>query len=137
MTKVLTDPAATGFNNGAIVPSGTAHGVLSDENDTTYVELDYTESVRVSFTKPTIPAGAMVKQLEVLEKSKRDNTYWLGTVMAQSQEDKERLDLIRGRDADYASITTKDLDEVAKKYLTEKSVLKVLIHPDAAAKEGE
>ncbi|QJE94416.1 M16 family metallopeptidase [Luteolibacter luteus] len=72
-----------------------------------------------------------------LEKSKRDNTYWLGTVMAQSQEDKERLDLIRGRDADYASITTKDLDEVAKKYLTEKSVLKVLIHPDPAAKEGE
>lgn len=64
-----------------------------------------------------------------LEKSKRDNTYWLGTVLAQSQEDKERLDLIRGRDADYASITTKDLDEVAKKFLTDKNVLKVLIHP--------
>ena len=65
-----------------------------------------------------------------LEKSKRDNTYWLGTVLAQSQEDKERLDLIRGRDADYASITTKDLDAVAKKFLTEKNVLKVLIHPE-------
>lgn len=68
-----------------------------------------------------------------LEKSKRDNSYWLGTVLAQSQEDKERLDLIRGRDADYASITTKDLDTIAKKYLTEKNVLKVLIHPEAKA----
>jgi len=65
-----------------------------------------------------------------LEKSKRDNTYWLGTVLAQSQEDKERLDLIRGRDADYASITSKDLDAVAKRFLLEKNVLKVLIHPD-------
>ena len=65
-----------------------------------------------------------------LEKSKRDNTYWLGTVLAQSQEDKERLDLIRGRDADYAGITKKDLDAVAKKYLTEKNALKVLIYPE-------
>jgi zinc protease len=64
-----------------------------------------------------------------LEKSKRDNSYWLGTVLAQSQEDKERLDLIRGRDKDYASITTKELDEVAKKFLTDKNALKALIHP--------
>ena len=65
-----------------------------------------------------------------LEKSKRDNSYWLGTVLAQSQEDKERLDLIRGRDADYASITTKELDAAAKRFLAEKNALKVLIYPE-------
>ncbi len=65
-----------------------------------------------------------------LEKSKRDNSYWLGTVLAQSQEDKERLDLIRGRDADYAVITPKDLNAIAKKYLGAKNALKVQIHPE-------
>lgn len=64
-----------------------------------------------------------------LEKSRRDNTYWLGTVLAQSQEDPARLDLIRGRDADYAAITSKELGTVAKKFLAEKNALKVLIHP--------
>ena len=67
-----------------------------------------------------------------IEKSKRDNSYWLATVLALSQEDPTRLDLIRGRDADYASISTKDLDAVAKKFLGEKNVLKVLIHPEKA-----
>jgi zinc protease len=65
-----------------------------------------------------------------LEKSKRDNSYWLSTVLAQSQEDPARLDLIRGRDADYAAITPKELDEVAKKFLGEKNALKVLIRPE-------
>jgi zinc protease len=64
-----------------------------------------------------------------LEKSKRDNSYWLTTVLAQSQEDPARLDLIRGRDADYAAITTKELDAVARKFLGEKNALKVLIRP--------
>jgi zinc protease len=65
-----------------------------------------------------------------LEKSKRDNSYWLGTVLSQSQEDPARLDLIRGRDADYAAITSKELNEVAKKFLAEKNAIKVLIHPE-------
>lgn len=65
-----------------------------------------------------------------IEKSKRDNSYWLGTVLAQSQEDPARLDLIRGRDADYASITPKELNAVAKKFLDDKNALKVLIRPE-------
>ena len=65
-----------------------------------------------------------------MEKSKRDNSYWLGTVLSQSQEDPKRLDLIRGRDEDYASITPEDLNELAKKYLVEKNALKVRIYPE-------
>ena len=65
-----------------------------------------------------------------IEKMKRDNSYWLGTVLAQSQEDPARIDLIRGRDADYASITAKELHDVAIKYLGQKHALKVLIHPE-------
>jgi zinc protease len=68
--------------------------------------------------------------LSQMEKSMRDNSYWLGTVLAQSQEDPARLDLIRGRDADYASITAKELGDIAAKYLGQKHALKVLIHPE-------
>ncbi len=62
-----------------------------------------------------------------IEKSKRDNSYWLGTVLSQSQETPERLELIRGRDADVASITPKELSAIAKKYLGEKNAIKVRI----------
>ncbi len=65
-----------------------------------------------------------------MEKMKRDNGYWLGTVLAQSQEDPERLDLIRGRDEDYASVTPKELHDIAIKYLGQKHALKVMIHPE-------
>ena len=43
--------------------------------------------------------------LSGLEKSLRENSYWLNTVMAQSQEQPHRLDWARQRDADYESIT--------------------------------
>ncbi|MCW1925000.1 insulinase family protein [Luteolibacter arcticus] len=71
-----------------------------------------------------------------MEKMKRDNSYWLGTVLAQSQEDPTRIDLIRNRDADYASITAKELHDIAVKYLGQKHALKVLIHPEKKA-EGQ
>jgi zinc protease len=74
--------------------------------------------------------------LATIEKMKRDNSYWLGTVLSQSQEDPSRIELIRGRDADYASITAKELHDVAVKYLGQKHALKVLIHPEAKA-EGQ
>ncbi len=67
--------------------------------------------------------------LSQLEKSKRDNGFWLGTVLAQSQEDPERLDLIRGRDADYAGIELAEINKIAARYLAAKNALKVHIHP--------
>jgi zinc protease len=62
-----------------------------------------------------------------LEKTKRDNTYWLGTVLAQSQEDPSRLDLVRNRDTDYPSITLEEINKLAKTYLGDKNALKVII----------
>ena len=64
-----------------------------------------------------------------LEKSARDNSYWLGTVMGQSQSDPERLDLARGRDADYRSITLAEINALAKKYLKAENALLVSIKP--------
>lgn len=64
-----------------------------------------------------------------LEKSHRDNTYWLTTVMSQSQADPKRLDLARERDADYHSITLQEINTLAKKYLSADNSLSISIKP--------
>ncbi len=64
-----------------------------------------------------------------LEKSVRDNGYWLDTVMSQSQQDPTRLELARTRDADYRSITLEEINALAKKYLPAANALMVSIKP--------
>ncbi len=67
--------------------------------------------------------------LGMLEKSLRDNGYWLNTVMSHCQADPKRLDLARTRDADYRSITLKEINTLAKKYLPAENALLVTIKP--------
>jgi len=72
---------------------------------------------------------ALKPVLSQLEKALRDNSYWLGTVLSQSQSDPERLDLARGRDADYGSISLKEINALAKKHLAGENSLLVSIKP--------
>ena len=72
---------------------------------------------------------ALKPTLGQLDKTLRDNTYWLGTVMSQSQSDPKRLDLARGRDADYHSITLTEINALAKKYLHGENALLIAIKP--------
>ncbi len=72
---------------------------------------------------------ALKPALSQLAKSLRDNSYWLATVLSQSQSEPERLDLARGRDADYASIKLQEINDLAKKYLAAENALLVSIKP--------
>ena len=72
---------------------------------------------------------ALKPTLGQLDKSLRDNSYWLATVISQSQSDPKRLDLARGRDADYRSITLAEINALAKKYLKAENTLLVSIKP--------
>lgn len=72
---------------------------------------------------------ALKPALGQLAKSLRDNAYWLTTVMSQSQSDPSRLDLARGRDADYRSITLAEINALAKKYLAAENALLISIKP--------
>ena len=72
---------------------------------------------------------ALKPMLSQLDKSMRDNTYWLGTVMSQCQADPKRLELARSRDADYRSITLKEINALAQKYLSAENALLVSIKP--------
>lgn len=76
---------------------------------------------------------ALKPTLAMLEKSLRDNTYWLGTVMSQCQAEPKKLDLARTRDADYQSIQLSEINALAKRYLTAEHALQVAIQPTPAA----
>jgi zinc protease len=72
---------------------------------------------------------ALQPVLGQLEKTLRDNGYWLNTVMGKSQADPKRLELARNRDADYRSITLGEINELAKKHLSAGNALLVRIQP--------
>lgn len=72
---------------------------------------------------------ALAPTLSQLQKALRDNGYWLSTVLSQSQAEPERLDLARGRDKDYASISLKEVNELAKKYYAKSNLHKISVLP--------
>jgi zinc protease len=72
---------------------------------------------------------ALKPTLGMLEKTHRDNTYWLNTVLSRSQAEPERLDLARKRDADYKSIHLKEINALAAKHLVSGRALQVSIKP--------
>jgi zinc protease len=65
----------------------------------------------------------------ILEKSHRDNKYWLTTVLSQCQADPTRLELARTRDGDYKSIKLAEINALARKYLSADKALLVSIKP--------
>ena len=67
--------------------------------------------------------------LAELDKSLRDNRYWLSTVMSQCQENPDKLELARNRGTDYRSITLKEVNTLAKKYFATDNALRVQIVP--------
>jgi len=72
---------------------------------------------------------ALAPRLTMLAKSLRENSYWIGTVMAQSQEQPYRLDWARNREKDYAAITLEEINALAKKYLGRKNAYRIEILP--------
>jgi zinc protease len=72
---------------------------------------------------------ALKPTLSQLKQSLRDNKYWLNTAMSQCQIEPKRLDLVRDRDADYASITVTEINALAKKYLAAENAILVGIKP--------
>jgi zinc protease len=66
-----------------------------------------------------------------LEKTLRDNNYWLGNVLSGSHADPEKLELCRNRQSDVESITIEELNELAAKYLIAENALQVVMVPES------
>jgi zinc protease len=73
---------------------------------------------------------ALKPTLGILEKTLRDNSYWLNTVLSDSQSNPTRLAMARDRESDYQSITLKEINALAKTYLTAENALLVRIEPE-------
>jgi zinc protease len=67
-----------------------------------------------------------------LKESLRDNGYWLGTVLGDSQEKPYKLDWARTRDDDYGKVTVEELNALAKEYLKRDNSLLYEIVPEAS-----
>jgi zinc protease len=77
---------------------------------------------------------ALKPTLAAMDKTLRDNSYWLGTVMQRCQEKPETLELARNRQADYESITLEEINQLAKQYLKKDNALIVTIQSKAEGK---
>ncbi len=66
--------------------------------------------------------------LTSIRETERTNHYWM-TVLGRCQEKPEVLDWARSRREDFASISTADIDALAKAYLAPENASRVIIHP--------
>ena len=67
-----------------------------------------------------------------LKESLRENSYWLSTVLGESQTKPYRLDWARQRDADYGNVTVEELNKLAKEYLNKENALLYELVPEAS-----
>ena len=75
-------------------------------------------------------ARARNPALEELRKARESNAYWL-SVLDDTQQHPEKLDLARKYEAALKAITLADIQAAAKKYLTEPKALKLAVGPAA------
>lgn len=73
---------------------------------------------------------ALAPTLTSLEKSLRDNNYWLSTVLSGSQNNPERLEYARTRDEDYRSIKLETINDLAAKYYQPSNLLRISTLPN-------
>jgi len=62
---------------------------------------------------------------------RRDNRYWLNTVLTGATRYPQQLDWSRSIEKDYATISTEEVSDIAKKYLENSTAATVVIRPGA------
>lgn len=92
MSSTIIIPDGTNANTGALTGGASAHAVLLDFDDATYVTLDTGESAEVTFGNPTIPAGAVVTQVVVAIRARNvsGSGDYLTTLLTVDGEDDQR-----------------------------------------------
>ncbi len=72
---------------------------------------------------------ALKPTLSNLQSTLRKNGYWLNTVMAQSQQNPQRLEWAKERETDYTAITLEEINALAQKYLQKEAAYQVQLLP--------
>ena len=79
---------------------------------------------------------ALEPTLTAIKEQLRRNHYWLNVVLAGVGDHPEQLDWARTILPDYASVTVKEVEAAAKKFLQKDSAALVTLFPKKAAKEA-
>lgn len=79
MTVSTLRPNATTSTTGTVVGSS-AHAALSDDSDSTYVELTALETLETTFGDLTLPAGAVVVKADVRVRSRRHTSSGVAVI---------------------------------------------------------
>ena len=74
--------------------------------------------------------------LERINRSERDNNYWLG-IASEAQTDPDQLERHRKRRAVYSSVTPEELRQLARQYLSPDKTLVVKVVSDKLGKPGQ
>jgi zinc protease len=74
--------------------------------------------------------------LTSIRESARSNAYWLNSVLARAQERPEVLGWARNREADVASITKAELDQLARMYLDPSRLSRAVVIPAAPSAQA-
>ncbi len=87
-----------------------------------------------NLTKGTITEDEMNRirrpLLATLEKSLRENNYWLNSGLTESQYKPEKLERLRNRKEDLESITVEELNELAKQIFSPENSIIVRVIPE-------
>ena len=76
MTVVTTRPDADIANSGAVAQGGaSAHAVLADDSDATYLEFDNQASSTVGFAEPSAPAGSVISKIAIRLRADKTISY--------------------------------------------------------------
>lgn len=73
---------------------------------------------------------ALEPTLASLDKTLRENRYWMHSVLSESQKKPNKLEWARNRNKDYHSITPEEINALAKKYLIKKNAAQFIIIPE-------
>ncbi len=74
--------------------------------------------------------------LTSIRESARSNAYWLNSVLARAQERPEVLGWARNREADVASITKAEVDQLARMYLDPSRLSRAVVIPAAPSAQA-
>ena len=79
---------------------------------------------------------ALRPTLEMIDKQRRTNRYWIGQVLASSQEYPQRLDWARTMVADHRAIRREEIDALARQYLAPERAVRILCRAEQPRPAG-
>ncbi len=112
---------------------GVFHAVITVNPDDAQKVVMELKNIAADMAEKGITADELQRAVEPaltgIKDMRRENTYWLNTVLTDSARHPEQTDWSRTIAADYASISVADIAEMARKYLNNEKAAVIVASP--------